>query len=86
MSTQPRPPSPLCVLPNGEAVRAEEVQRILIEPSAAPPRLEGQRFAVVLAFADGARRRIATGLTRADATDLARRCARALGEPGGAAR
>lgn len=78
MSTQPRPSSPLCVLPSGEAVRVEEVRRILIEPAAAPPRLEGQRFAVLLEFADGERRRLASGLTRADASDLARRCARSL--------
>lgn len=76
----------LVSLPNGEAVRGEEVRRILIEPTVAPPRLEGQRFAVVLEFADGEKRVLATGLTRMDALDFARRCARALHESAGQGR
>ncbi|MCS6877708.1 MAG: hypothetical protein N2038_07625 [Geminicoccaceae bacterium] len=80
MSEAPHRPSVLASLPNGEAVRAEEVRRILIEPAPAPPRLEGQRFSVVVEFAAGERRVIATGLARPEALDLARRCARALQE------
>lgn len=67
-------------LPNGEAVRAGEVRRVRIEPAVAPPRLDGQRFKVVLELVDGERLTVATGLTRADAHDVARRCTRALDE------
>lgn len=67
-------------LPNGEAVRPGEVRRVRIEPAVAPPRLEGQRFKVVLELVDGERLAVATGLTRADAQDVARRCTRALDE------
>lgn len=73
----------LAVLPNGEAVRPRDVRRVTIEPAVAPLRLEGQRFRVVLELVDGERRALATGLTRPDAQDLARRCARALNEAGG---
>lgn len=67
-------------LPNGEAVRPGEVRRVRIEPAVAPPRVEGQRFKVVLELVDGERLTVATGLTRADAQDVARRCTRALSE------
>lgn len=82
MDAPPPPPStaPLALLPSGEAVRAGEVRRILIEPATVPPRLDGQRFKVVLELAAGERRPVATGLLRPDALDLARRCARALNE------
>jgi hypothetical protein len=81
MEPTPSPPlRPLALLPSGEAIRPEEVRRILIEPAAAPPRLDGQRFRVVLELVDGGRRAVAGGLARADAQDLARRCARALNE------
>lgn len=74
----PSVPGPLVVLPNGEAVRAHEVRRVVIAPAAAPARLEGQRFRVVLELLDGTRLAVATGLARPDAQDLARRCARAV--------
>lgn len=80
MEPRPPPPYPLAILPSGEAFRPEEVRCVLIEPTLVPPRLEGQRFRVVLELADGGRRPVATGLARADAQDLARRCARALNE------
>lgn len=80
MSGDGQPPRPLAVLPSGEALRPEEVRRIAIEPAAAPPRLEGQRFRVVLELVEGERRVVASGLGRADAQDLVRRCARALAE------
>jgi hypothetical protein len=68
------------VLPNGEAVRPDEVRRVLIEPAAALLQEEGERFAVVVVLADGERRSVGTGLTRSDAADLARRCARAVND------
>jgi hypothetical protein len=71
---------PLVLLPNGEAVRPDEVRRVLVEPAAALVQEEGERFEVCLLFADGERRVVTTGLTRPDATDLARRCARAVNE------
>lgn len=80
MEPRPPPPCPLAILPSGEAFRPEEVRRVLIEPALVPPRLDGQRFRVVLELADGGRRPVAGGLVRADAQDLARRCARALNE------
>jgi hypothetical protein len=74
-------PTPLlALLPNGEAVRPDEVRRVLIEPAAALLQEEGERFEVRLLFADGERRVVATGLTRPDAADLARRCARAVND------
>lgn len=81
MEPTPAPPRcPFAILPSGEAFRPEEVRRVSIEPALAPPWLEGQRFRVVLELVDGGRRPVATGLARADAQDLARRCARALDE------
>ena len=74
------PVAALALLPNGEAVRPDEVRRVLIEPAAALLQEQGERFAVVLVFADGERRAVATGLARADAADLSRRCARALND------
>ena len=74
------PPPLLALLPNGEAVRPDEVRRVLIEPAAALLQEEGERFEVCLLFADGERRVVTTGLTRPDAADLARRCARALND------
>jgi hypothetical protein len=71
---------PLALLPNGEAVRPDEVRRVLVEPAPALLQEQGERFAVWLLFGDGERRAVATGLTRADATDLGRRCARAVNE------
>ncbi len=80
MNEAPAPAAPLVLLPSGEAVRASEVRRILIAPAVAPPRLEGQRFRVILETVDGERRPLATGLSREDAQDLVRRCVRALPE------
>ena len=72
--------SNLAILPNGEAVRPEDVRACLIEPAPAPASLDGRRFRVVLVLATGERRVIGTGLARNDATDLSRRCARAVNE------
>ena len=80
MSEGAAPRPLLALLPNGEAVRPDEVRRVLIEPAAALLQEEGERFEVCLLFADGERRVVTTGLTRPDATDLARRCARAVNE------
>lgn len=77
---QPTQPWPLAVLPNGEAVRPEEVRRVLIEPCAALVEDAGERFRVAVHLADGLRLVVATGLPRADAIDVARRCARAVNE------
>ncbi len=74
------PPLPLAVLPNGEAVRPDEVRRVLIEPAAGLLQEEGERFQVRLLLADGEGRVMGSGLTRPDAADLARRCARAVND------
>jgi len=73
-------PWPLALLPNGEAVRPDEVRRVLIEPAAALLQEEGERFAVLVVLADGERRAVGAGLTRADAAELGRRCARAVND------
>jgi hypothetical protein len=70
----------LAVLPNGEAVRPDEVRRVLIEPAASLLQEEGERFAVLVVLADGDRRAVGTGLTRPDAAELGRRCARAVND------
>lgn len=71
---------PLAILPNGEAVRPGEVRQIVIEQAAAPAALEGQRFKVVVVLDAGERRVVATGIARDDATELGRRCAKAVNE------
>ncbi len=71
---------PLALLPNGEAVRPDEVRRVLVEPAPALLQEQGDRFAVWLLFVDGERRAVATGLARPDAVELGRRCARAVNE------
>jgi len=71
---------PLALLPNGEAVRPDEVRRVLVEPAPALLQEQGERFAVWLLFVDGERRPVATGLARPDAVELGRRCARAVNE------
>lgn len=71
---------PLAILPSGDAVRPDEVRRVLVEPAPALLQQEGERFAVWLLFADGERRAVAADLARADAVDLGRRCGRALNE------
>ena len=71
---------PLALLPNGEAVRPDEVRRVLVEPAPALLQEQGERFAVWLLFVDGERRAVATGLARPDAVELGRRCARAVNE------
>ena len=76
----PPPPLPLAVLPNGEAVRPDEVRRVVIDPAAALLHEQGERFAVHLVLGDGERRLVATGLSRPDAADMARRCARAVND------
>ena len=73
-------PPPLAVLPNGEAVRPDEVRRVLIEPAPALLQEEGERFDVRLLLTDGECRTLGSGLTRPDAADLARRCARAVND------
>ena len=78
MGETPIPARRLVVLPHGEAVRPEEVRRLLIEPAVVPPRLDGQRFRVVLELVDGEKRALATGLTQEEAADFVRRCAREL--------
>lgn len=80
MSDLLAPFAPLAILPNGEAVRPDEVSRVLIE--AVPSLVEeaGERFGVAVHLTDGSRRLVATGLSRADAADLGRRCARAINE------
>ncbi|MFO1039525.1 MAG: hypothetical protein U1E45_21990 [Geminicoccaceae bacterium] len=70
----------LALLPNGEAMRPDEVRRVLIEPAAAFADEAGERFAVIVDLLDGTQRVIGTGLPRPDAVDLARRCARAVNE------
>lgn len=82
MSESRNDAGPLAILPTGEAVRPRDVRMVTIEPAVTPPRLEGQRFRIVLELSSGERRPLATGLTRADAQDLARRCAQALNEVG----
>lgn len=71
---------PLALLPNGEAVRPDEVRRVLVEPAPALLQDQGERFAVWLVFGDGERRMVATGLPRAEAVDLGRRCGRAVND------
>lgn len=71
---------PLAILPNGEAVRPDEVRRVLIEEAAALVEDAGERFRVVVLLSDGTQLLIASGLSRADAVDLSRRCARAVNE------
>lgn len=73
-------PAPLAILPNGEAVRPEEVSRVLIETAASLVEEAGERFAVAVHLGDGTRRVVATGLSRPDAVDMGRRCARAINE------
>ncbi|MDX6750935.1 hypothetical protein SH611_14025 [Geminicoccaceae bacterium 1502E] len=70
----------LALLPNGEAVRPEEVRRVSIDPAPSLLQLEEERFMVSVELADGSRRRIAAGLSRADAADLGRRCTRAIND------
>ena len=80
MADQLAHPAPLAILPNGEAVRPEEVSRVLIEPVAALVEEAGERFAVAVHLTDGTRRVVASGLSRPDAIDMGRRCARAINE------
>lgn len=71
---------PLAILPNGEAVRPDEVSRVLIE--AVPSLVEeaGERFAVAVHLLDGTSRVVASGVSRQDAADMGRRCARAIND------
>jgi hypothetical protein len=71
---------PLALLPNGEAVRPDDVRRVLVEPAPALLQEQGERFAVWILFGDGERRAVATGLARAEAVDLGRRCGRAVND------
>lgn len=73
-------PWPLALLPNGEAVRPDEVRRVLIEEGPALVEEAGLRFRVVVCLIDGTRLVVASGLARADAADVSRRCARAVNE------
>ena len=80
MSELLAPFAPLAILPNGEALRPDEVSRVLIE--AVPSLVEetGERFCVAVHLSDGSRRVVGHGLSRADAADLGRRCARAIND------
>lgn len=80
MVETPAPPWPLALLPNGEAVRPDEVRRVLIEEGPALVEEAGSRFRVVVCLVDGARLIVASGLSRPDAVDISRRCARAVNE------
>lgn len=81
MAEQPAPrAAPLAILPNGEAVRPEEVSRVLIEAAASLVEEAGERFAVAVHLNDGTRRVVAANLSRPDAVDMGRRCARAINE------
>ena len=71
---------PLAILPNGEAVRPDEVRRVLIEDAPSLVEDAGQRFRVTVHLSDGSQRIVASGLSRADAVDMSRRCARAINE------
>lgn len=70
----------LAALPNGEAIRPHLVRAIRIEPAPALLEEAGERFCVVIELVDGERRIVATGLSRADAADMGRRCARAIND------
>lgn len=71
---------PLAILPNGEAVRPDEVSRVLIE--AVPSLVEeaGERFSVAVHLVDGTRLVVAPSMSRQDAADMGRRCARAIND------
>ena len=73
---------PLAILPNGEAGRPDEVSRVLIEVVPSLVEEAGERFAVAVHLTDGSRRIVASGVTRQDAADLGRRCARAINDAG----
>lgn len=73
-------PAPLAILPNGEAVRPEEVSRVLIEAAASLVEEAGERFSVAVHLHDGTCRVVAANLSRPDAVDMGRRCARAINE------
>lgn len=83
-SDDPATPRPSCrglaLLPNGEAVRPEEVRRVSIDAAPGLVQFGGERFCVSVELEDGTRRGIATGLSRTEAADLGRRCARAVNE------
>ena len=64
MSDLLAPFAPLAILPNGEAVRPDEVSRVLIEAVASLVEEAGERFAVEVHLTDGSRRVVATGLSR----------------------
>lgn len=70
----------LAVLPNGEAIRPHLVRAIRIDPAPALVEEVGERFCVVVELIDGERRIVATDLSRPDATDIGRRCARAIND------
>lgn len=70
----------LVVLPNGEAVRASLVRTVLIEEQAGLIGQEVVRFRVVVELDDGSVLVIGTDLTRAEATDTARRTGRLVND------
>ena len=79
MSDQAARLAPLAILPNGEAVRPEEVRGVLIEAAASLVEEAGERFSVAVPR-DGTCRVVAANLSRPDAVDMSRRCARAINE------
>jgi hypothetical protein len=69
---------PLAILPNGEAVRAERVLGITIEPAVVLYDCEVQRFDVVAHMVDGTSRKVGERLLRAAAESLASEAAQSV--------
>lgn len=70
----------LAVLPNGEALRPQAVERISIEPWATLLGQEGARYAVVVHLVGGLRRVVGSDLARDEAAELGRRCGAVINE------
>jgi hypothetical protein len=77
---QPAESTLLVVLPNGEAVRASLVRAVFLEELAGLIGQEVVRFRVVVELDDGSVRVVGTDLTRAEATDVARRTGRLVND------
>lgn len=79
-SFPPQKRTPLAVLPNGEAIRADRVTAVRVIEEARLIGGERQRFLVQLELADGEPWIIANDLAKRDAAAIARQSARAVNE------
>lgn len=70
----------LALLPTGEAVRPDQVNRIRIELEPMPLEQEVRRYAVVIELADQPPWTVRGGLSLEEAISLSRRCGQAVND------